>query len=55
MLSSQRLWPRSWSFWVAFMISPRNRVYRMMTRSQRREVVVDQLADALTVDHVGGF
>src|SRR5262245_5087124 len=47
MLSSQRLWPRLWSNWVAFIISPPQRFGLIVAREQCGQFIVNQIADPL--------
>src|SRR5918996_4196187 len=47
MLSSQRLWPRLWSSWVAFILLPPENLSRLLAREQCGEIIIKQVADAL--------
>src|SRR5580704_15014652 len=51
MLSSQMLWPKSWSFWVAFIASPSLQLGcsrdRLSAREYGRQITGQKIADAL--------
>src|ERR1700716_1594395 len=56
MLSSQRLWPRSWSSWVAFMVSPPEKVESAPARRQAgRSKIPERSAAEGFVHHRLGF
>src|SRR5215472_17993061 len=50
MLSSQRLWPRSWSSWVAFMVSPSSGIRSLP--EQYGEDIADSARSSLGLCHL---
>src|SRR5262249_5563900 len=52
MLSSQMLWPSSWSFCVAFMASPLHSLESWGCRKQVTQIAVEQVSDPVH-RHVG--